>query len=139
MARDKYLQIQSPDIVDELLRQISRLDRRVTELEHQLFRRHNYTHWLDPELQNGVIQPANTIDQFGYRLTGGIPDFKGHLDVSLASSPCVAFNIVLDPDEMTLPGDIYGHTIVTDGIDFQSAMFFIDSTTGDFNLTWPST
>lgn len=137
MAREKYLQNQSLDIVDELFRRIAVLDRRVKELENMLYKRHSPTHWLLPDLVNGFAQPVSTVDQFAYRLTGGIPDFKGHIDCSGASSPDVAFNIALDPDEMTLPGDIYFYSIITDGTDFQSAMLFIDSTTGDVTVTWP--
>ena len=139
MARDKYLKLQSGDVVDEIFRRLAMQNRRITELEHMLYKRHNYTHWLLPDLINGWAQPADTIDQFAYRLTGSIPDFKGHLDGSSAISPSVAFNIALDPDEMTLPGDIYFHTIVTDGVDFQSAMVFINSLTGDVRITFPAT
>jgi hypothetical protein len=138
MARKKYLQNQSIDSMDEIYREMARLTERVRELEHMFYKRHNYTHWLEPDFLNGVTQPDSTVDQFAYRLTGGIPDFKGHMDLSGASSPVHAFTIALDPDEMTVPGDIYGHTIVTDGVDFQSAMWFIDSTNGHFVVTWPS-
>lgn len=138
MGREKYLSNQSLDIVDELFRRVAVLDRRVKELENMLYRKHSPTHWLAPTLLNGFAQPAATVDQFAYRLTGGIPDFKGHIDGAGAISNTVAFTIPLDPDEMTLPGDVYFHTIVTDGATFQSAMVFLDSATGNVKITWPS-
>jgi len=138
MAREKYLPSQSLDIVDELFRRIAVLDRRVKELENMLYKRHSPTHWLLPDLLNGFAQPVSTVDQFAYRLTGGIPDFKGHIDVSGAASGTTAFNIPIDPDEMTLPGDVYFHTIITTGPAFQSAMVFLDSVSGNVKFTWPS-
>ena len=138
MGREKYLQIQSLDMIDEVFRRMAILERRIKELEHMLYKRHNYTHWLLPDLLNGFAQPAATIDQFAYRLTGGIPDFKGHVDVSGAASGTIAFNIPLDPDEMTLPGDIYFHTVLTDGATFQGAMVFLDSLTGNVKIVWPA-
>jgi len=104
-----------------------------------LYKRHSFTHWLLPDLVNGFAQPDSLVDQFAYRLTGGgIPDFKGTIDATGATSGDVAFTMILDPDEMTLPGDIYFNTIITDGTDFMTAMVYMDSQTGDVTLTWPA-
>jgi len=97
---------------------------------------------LEPPLVNNFAQPDPQLEFFAFRIhADGSLEFKGHLDISAASSGDVAFTLPgINPGEVDFipPNDQYFFTIVTDGGSlFQAAMVFIDSTSGDVTITWP--
>lgn len=98
-----------------------------------------------PCLQNGYLQVESPLELFAFRQHyDGSLEFKGHLDVSNASTGDVAFTLPGvnggEPD-YTLNNDQYFHTAITDdgGTTFIFALVFIESSTGDVSLIWPAT
>lgn len=88
-------------------------------------------------LENDVVQPPVEYEPFSFRRGLSRLDFKGHLDVSAAASPVVAFTI---PVWYRLDKIQFGPQILTaDGTDFQFAMHWCDPTTGEVTLVWPAT
>lgn len=98
----------------------------------------------EPPLLNSWLQPSSPLEPFAFRLhADGSLEFKGHLNGADAVSGTVA---------VTLPGanagevdfrpdnDQYFVTVITpdDGASFQTAMVFIDATTGDVTITFPA-
>ena len=96
---------------------------------------------LEPPLLNGWAQPLPPLQKFAFRLhADGSLEFRGHLDSAGASSGTVAF---------TLPGFVPGETdflpsldqffvsAIYDGATPQSALIYIDATTGDVTITFP--
>lgn len=89
-------------------------------------------------LENGVIQPPITFEPFTFRRGLSRLDFKGHLDVSAAVSPVIAFTI---PIWYRLDKIQFGPTVITDdtGTSFQFAMFWCNPDTGKVTIVWPAT
>lgn len=88
-------------------------------------------------LENDVVQPPVEYEPFSFRRGLSRLDFKGHLDVSGASSPVVAFTI---PVWYRLDLIQFGPTVITtDGTDFQFAMFWLDPDNGEVTIVWPAT
>lgn len=103
--------------------------------------------WWEPgdlpgtTLQNSWAQASAPLETFAFRLhSDGSLEFKGHLDSSGASSGTVA---------VTLPGantgdiefrpahDQFFVSAIYDGATPQSALVYLDATTGDVTITFP--
>ncbi len=141
MAKGKYLPNQSRGTIEEMRRMTSVLASRVVRLEQQLGRRQVHSQWYSPVWQNGFVSAVAPLDEFAYRVyTGGVPEFKGHINTAGGTSGAVAFTLPLGPSDVTMPRNVYFHTIITDddGSSFQLARVFIESTTGGVTITWPA-
>lgn len=146
MARNKYLQNEETDELDELYRRLSITHSRLDQLERHQNRRQTYGAWIEPEWENGFAQADPPVEPFAYAIASSLhPIFKGHIDVSGASSGDIAFHLLVDPldtdnDVLVIPYDVYDHFIVVDagGTAFIGAMVFLESTTGAFSVTWPA-
>lgn len=98
----------------------------------------------EPPLLNSWAQPSPPLEKFAFRLhADGSLEFKGHLDASAASSGTVAVTLPgAIPGEIDFlpPNDQYFVSVITpdDGATFQTALVFIESTTGDVTITWPA-
>ena len=97
-----------------------------------------------PCFQNGYAQVTNPLEQFNFRIHyDGSLEFKGHIDVSGASSGDVAFTlpgIGGGAPDYTLDKDRYFPIALTDdgGTSFIIGLVFIESATGDVTLIWPA-
>lgn len=97
-----------------------------------------------PALQNSFAQPTAPLEPFAFRKhMDGSLEFKGHLDASGATSGTVAFTLpgAADGEPEYIPeNDQYFISAITpdNGATFQTALVFIDSTTGDVTITWPA-
>lgn len=98
----------------------------------------------EPPLVNGWAQPSLPLEKFSFRIhADGSLEFKGHLDASVAASGTVAVTLPgANPGEAEFlpPHDQYFVSVITpdNGVTFQTAMVFIDSTTGEVTITWPA-
>lgn len=101
----------------------------------------------EPALNTGWSQPSDGsgLEKFAFRLhADGSLEFKGHLRVTGATSPSVAFTLPganAGEVQFRLPHDQFFHTTITtdDGTSFTLALVHIDSATGDVTITWPAT
>lgn len=139
----KYMPNEELGELDEIYRRISHTHSRVQELERYVNKFTVYSLWIQPDLLNGCAQPT-TVEPFAYKVSNSrIPKFKGHIDVSAATSPVVAFTLPIGIDDnddyVQLPNDVFKPTIITpdNGTTFMFAMIAINSSTGDVTLTWP--
>ena len=92
-------------------------------------------------LQNDVVQPTagsgpggGDLEEFAFRRGLSKLDFKGHLDISGATSPAIACVI---PVVYRLYKDAFDTTVVYDGAAGVPGMWYLDSVTGELTLTWP--
>lgn len=138
MPARKYNDTSGRTLIDELFRRVSHLERRVEDLEKELWRKNTPGVWIEPVWENGYAQVSDpALEPFAYRIySGGFPEFKGCLDISGATSGTVAFTLPLGPGEIEIAGDVYETCIVTDGVDFFQAMFHISATTGEVSFYW---
>jgi hypothetical protein len=97
-----------------------------------------------PELENGWAQVDPPLERFAYRLhADGSLEFKGHLDAAGASSGTVALTLPepVDDEDMEpsyrLPRDQFFLTVIYDGATPESAMVFIEGSSGEVTITWP--
>lgn len=100
----------------------------------------------EPPLENGWAQPSlsSPLERFAFRLhADGSLEFKGHLDAAGAASGTVAVTLpganVGEIDFKPANDQFFVTVITTDGgSTFQTAMVFLDSTTGEVTITFPA-
>lgn len=138
MPARKYNDTSGKNIVDELFRRVSNLERRVMELENMGWRRNTPGVWVEPVWENNYAQVTDPdLEPFAYRIySGGGVEFKGCVDVSLASPGNIAFTLPIGPDGVELAGDVYENCVVTDNDEFLPAMFKVDASTGWVIFYW---
>lgn len=99
----------------------------------------------EPGLENDWAQPSNGsgLEKFAFRLhADGSLEFKGQLDGSAAVSGTVALTLPganLGDVEFRPANDQYFQTVITpdDGTTFETALVFVNATTGEVTITWP--
>ena len=101
---------------------------------------------LEPPLENGFAQPTpgsgpngGDLERFAFRLhTDGSLEFKGHLDVSGASSGDIAFVVpgAVDGEIDFRPANdqFFGPLVFEDG---SLGMAYVDSVFGEVVIEWP--
>lgn len=142
---DKHAYSEERDEIDELYRRISVMAAQLAVVEDRLDSRDWSGPWQEPEWINGYAQITPPYEPFTFRVyTSRFPEFKGHIDVSGATSGDPAFVLPLEDEvdghAVILPYDMFDHIIITEdgGTTFIHALVKIDSTTNEFSLTWPA-
>jgi len=142
---DKYHHSEERDELDELYRLIAVLNVRLSTIEDRLESRQWAGPWQEPEWINGYAQIIPPYEPFTFRVyTSRFPEFKGHIEVSGATSGDPAFVLPTEDEvdgiAVILPHDMFDHIIITEdgGTTFIHALVKIDSTTNEFSLTWPA-
>lgn len=93
--------------------------------------------WRSPPYENGYTYAGTPYDDPAFRhgLDGAL-EFKGHVDVSGATSGDTAWTL---PASFRPPFDVSWTTDVSDGVTFFLARVSVDASTGAVAMIWPAT
>jgi hypothetical protein len=102
-----------------------------------------YTSDSSPAYQDGTTYAGPPYDYPAFRHgVDGALEWKGHVDISGATSPAVLCTLPAEwrpKDQWQDPMDVSWPTDLWDGAAFTIGRVGIDATTGDVTLVWPAT
>lgn len=95
-----------------------------------------------PPYQDSTTYAGTPYDYPAFRHgVDGSLEWKGHVDVSAATSPAVLCTLPSEwrpRNELQAPMDVSWPTDLFDGVSFTIGRVQVDATTGDVTLVWPA-